>query len=531
MCGGSFLVKGEPVRRFMGLVLSLFLAQLALPAAGQTAAEISCGVLVYGDSLGGVGAAIGAARQGVDTCLIATTGYSGGQATAAGVSTMDEGSLTLRNSGLYGELIRMLEARYGAEALKVAYFATETGQDHIGVDPASIRSILDEWLVSAGVRVLPGIAAVDVVQDDYQVGGLIGTDGLIYRAGMTIDASEWQDLYPLIEGLQFVAGDNGCLQDTTWTAQLAWYAEAVPQLLKVHWNLPHQLNAVYGQDIVDGWLAEFRARLSNGPDAVTQYGNGENVNQLAHTWTLETNYRGMYDPRPGIADLPGAPAVTLTSLNWLNDSPLSVGALHDRNARYVDLARAQAKTVLLMWYVQYELEETQWGLADFLGYQNVPRGFNNPHLGDRLEQLLPLSNYVREGLRLTLTEEVLSGHHLQKRGQDQWTNSVMTGAYFTDTHSCGLDGALASGDGLYDVPAGIFIPKLFNGFMTGLARAGGVDRAAGSSLRMQPTEINGGFVVGTLAGMAINNGVDESTVDVNWLREVLKAQGVMIDVP
>lgn len=516
------------------LLGSLLLALVALPAAGQTTAEnpqeVTCGVLVYGDSLAGVGAAIGAARQGTDTCLIATTGYTGGQATAAGVSTMDEGSLALRESGLYGELIDALEAQYGAESLRVAYFATETGQDHIGVDPASIRAVLDGWLASAGVRIIPSISATNVVQEGYDIGGIVGSDGITFRAAMTIDASEWQELYPLIEGLQYVAGENGCLQDTTWTAQLAWYPDGIPQLLRVHWNLPYQLRAVYGDEVVNGWLNEFRSRLSNGPEAVARYGSGENVSQ-PHTIGLEMSYRAGRDPRFGIANLPGAPAVTFTSLNWLNDSPLSVSALTDRNVRYADLARAQSKTVLLMWYIQEELQDPNWGLADFLGYQNVPRGFDNPHLGNRLEQLLPLSNYVREALRLSLTEEVLNGHHLKLRGQDQWSGSVMTGAYFTDTHSCGVDPALGSGDGLYDVPVGVFIPKQFNGFLTGMARAGGVDRAAASSLRMQPTELIGGQVVGTLAGMAVNNGVRASMVDVTWLRQVLQSQGVMIDVP
>ena len=56
-------------------------------APGQTAYD----VIVVGDGMGGATAATIAARLGADTLLLSPIGYLGGQAGAAGVSTMDEG--------------------------------------------------------------------------------------------------------------------------------------------------------------------------------------------------------------------------------------------------------------------------------------------------------------------------------------------------------------------------------------------------------------------------------------------------------
>ncbi|MGH8957308.1 MAG: FAD-dependent oxidoreductase, partial [Acidimicrobiia bacterium] len=60
------------------------------PAPTPTVASYD--VVVVGDGLGGASAAIAAGRLGANVALLSPIGYLGGQAGAAGVSTMDEGS-------------------------------------------------------------------------------------------------------------------------------------------------------------------------------------------------------------------------------------------------------------------------------------------------------------------------------------------------------------------------------------------------------------------------------------------------------
>src|SRR2546427_12246127 len=54
------------------------------------AAEIACDVLVVGGGLGGVAAALRAARLGGRVCLLEETGWLGGQISTQGVSHLDE---------------------------------------------------------------------------------------------------------------------------------------------------------------------------------------------------------------------------------------------------------------------------------------------------------------------------------------------------------------------------------------------------------------------------------------------------------
>lgn len=516
---------------------SVALLLMAAPATGQTAAgDVECDVFVNGDSLAGVGAAVSAARAGATVCLGATTGYAGGQATAAGVSTMDEGSVQLRESGLYGDLVDDLTARIGPVAMRIPYFAAVSGADMIGADPAMIRGILDQWLSSAGVRVYPYLRATDVIQDGRTVSGVVGNDGIRYQAAQTIDASEVQELYPMVEGLEFVGGDGSCAQNVTWTVSLNWYPEGVPELLRVHANPTNQLTRVYGAEQVNQWLEEFRAVLGNGADAGGFDGSWDGLSQRRLSFDGpggHVYYRAVPDHRAGIRDYPGAPEVTQTTLNWVNDSEMSVQALYDPALRQQEFSRAMAKTLLLLSFIRHELGITNWGISNHLGYENVPREFNNPYVSDRLEPYFPPIPYVREGLRLGLTQEILTGNHLADslRGTDIWgEQSVMTGAYYTDTHECGVDGAMASDSGLYGVPHGIFIPKSFDGFLAGMARGAGVDRAAASSLRMQPTELLGGQVVGTLAALAVAQGTPASEVTAATLRSALVNAGVRVGV-
>ena len=57
---------------------------------GARPREIECDVLVVGGGMGGVAAALAAARRGCRTCLIEETDWLGGQLSAQGVSALDE---------------------------------------------------------------------------------------------------------------------------------------------------------------------------------------------------------------------------------------------------------------------------------------------------------------------------------------------------------------------------------------------------------------------------------------------------------
>src|SRR5580698_8655020 len=73
-------------------------------------------VVVAGAGTGGTAAALSAARMGAHVALLEETDWIGGQASAAAVSTMDEGSSPIPPSGIYREFLVRMEAYYAARS-------------------------------------------------------------------------------------------------------------------------------------------------------------------------------------------------------------------------------------------------------------------------------------------------------------------------------------------------------------------------------------------------------------------------------
>src|SRR5688572_17100911 len=79
--------------------------------------EASTEVVIVGGGMGGIAAAIQAARMGADVVLIEQTDYLGGQGSAGGVPNFDEYTTTIQDNlgGLYNELVDRLRAYYGTK--------------------------------------------------------------------------------------------------------------------------------------------------------------------------------------------------------------------------------------------------------------------------------------------------------------------------------------------------------------------------------------------------------------------------------
>lgn len=453
-------------------------------------------VVVVGDSLGGVAAAITAGRMGIPTLLLSTTGYLGGQASAGGVPTMDEGAnaALFRRSGLYGEMVDYLESFYGSRTMGGCYFGDTT----VCPEPDLIDSFLRDRLSAAGVTVRPAETVTAVLQDGNRVVG-VEADGIAYPAEVVIDATELADLYPMVAGLRFESGDPaaGCLQDLTWVAIRSWYPGGAPQTLVPPADAVERLREVWGAETVDGWLERFRQMVAiPGPTGATP--------STAAAWApdFEARYRALADRRPAAAT-EGAPDVTRTAVNYANDAPLSAAALENPAVRELELRRALHITYAYLWYLRWELGLADWGIADDLGYERGRRALWDDLIPDDFERLLPPIPYVREGRRLaavaTLTATDVAD---QVRNYSRYPDAVMLGSYHTDFHGCPAPAGESAGFGLYEVPLGVFVPETIDGLLPGIVRNAGLDRAAAASLRMQPDEMWGGQVAGVIAALA-----------------------------
>jgi hypothetical protein len=478
-------------------------------------------VVVVGDGLGGASAAVAAARLGANVALLSPIGYLGGQAGAAGVSTMDEGSnhFVQRRSGIYGELATFAQATYGPD-VGDCYFS----DDSMCPEPVFIDGFFRGLVTQAGADLTPMSIASDVLQDGNKVTGVV-VDGVTYNAEVVIDGTEFSDLYPLVDGLNYEVGSEaGCVQDTTWLAIRAWYSTpVVPELIPAE-SVAQDLRSLYGSEL-DQWLEEFRTSVVLAPDREP---DGPGV--LPWSLETETRYRALADRRELSSSSP-APEITRTGVNYANDYALTAAAIEDPAIREAEFRKALHKTYAFLWYLRWELGVTEWGVDSFQDYGRAQRLLWDDLIPDALERNLPPHPYVREGRRM-VTVQTLGPEDLANdvRGLHRFDDSVMLGGYFSDFHGCVEEGA-GQGFGLFEVPMGVLIPETIDGFMPGMARAAGVSRLAASAVRTQPEEIWSGEAIGIIAGLAARDDIEVRDVNPAEVQEHLLASDLIFFLP
>ena len=482
-------------------------------------------VIVVGDGMGGSTAALVADNLGADTLLLSPIGYFGGQAGAAGVSTMDEGGnrYVLRRAGVYKDLVTSIQARYAFGTLGECYFIN----DPLCPEPLVIHEFFRNSLVDSGVDIVPATDITEVAQAGNRVTG-VTADGVAYTAAVVIDATEFSDLYPMIDGLQYEVGDPvGCVQDTTWVAIRSWYpGEGPPSLLVPPQDAMAQLFQIYGAE-ADRWLIHFRTTV------VANTGRPEGTGPNVLPWDLdtETAYRALADSRSEIVALPEAPLITKTGINYANDSALSVAAIEDPVIREQEFRKALHITYAFLWYLRWELGITDWGVANDMRFAEGRRLLWDDLIPDDIEINLPPFPYVREGRRLVADYNLGAADLADSvRERHRFDDAVMLGGYFTDFHGCPPTDEI-SGYGLFEVPIGVFIPAEVDGFLPGLARAAGVSRVGSAAMRTQPEEMWGGQVAGTIAGLAVAAGVQPREVPTIDVQNQLRESGLIFFLP
>jgi hypothetical protein len=514
-----------------GMLVTTVTDDAATLPADPSPGVVEADVVVAGDGLGGVGAAVQAGRRGHRVTLLSPLGYVGGQATAAGVTSMDEASgrarTLLRRSGLYRELSERVTARSGGRGQALCYFgATDT----FCPAPDVMRDVLRAMLREAGVEVVRAtphrlLRAADRVVGVEDTGG-----GRYY--GRVVDATEFGDLLAQT-GTDIHIGNFGtgaCVQDLTHSVVMAWYPDGPPQERTVPADAIDVVMRAVGPVTVRSWLDEFRSLVSHdGHDRFERWA------RLAFPLSpeLADRYRGMDDGRADVRDAPGAPEVTVSAINLANDVPVPRAAVEGAAARLATFRLATLKSYLYMWYDRWELGRSDWGVASHLGYDEAQRHLWLDEIPDAIERHMPPEYYIREARRLGGPGR-LEGHQIRTRGIDRFDDSVMLGGSRSDADhgECRVrDSELNPDHGAYDVPLSVFVPHDVPGLLVGVARNGNVDRAVSASIRMHPPELLGGQAVGMLVSLAIEAGVDSRDVPVEAVRTALAAVGATIDVP
>ncbi len=495
-------------------------------------AVIEVDVIVVGDGLGAVGAAVQAGRRGHNVVLLSSFDYVGGQAGAAGVTSFDDASGPardlLRESGLYAELLAAVREHYArlGRSVSACYFSNI---NTFCPEPHVVRSVLDMMLTAAGVRTVVDRVVGVTFDDERRVSGVETDSGDRFR-GLVIDATEFGDLIPLAGAAHGIGdgGDGPCVQDMTHAVIVSWYPE-VPAGLAVPEDAKNVVAQTVGASTVEMWLDDFRSLVA--PDGQSEFTGWSDLTFPIDP-TLATWYRGMPDSRRFDSDSE-RPEITVTGINLPNDVPVPAAAVRGGTARDDALRMATLKSYLYMWYDRWELGRVNWAVASHLGYQDALRLVWLDEIPDEIERHMPPGYYVREARRLT-GPQVMLGADIVERGVDVYPDSVLIGGDRSDDDhgECGItDSVINPRLGPYDAPLWVFIPADVDGFLVGVARNGNVDRSVASSIRMHAPELLGGQAVGMLAALSVEQGVQPRQVAIGEVRAALAGAGVVIDVP
>lgn len=476
-------------------------------------------VVIAGAGSGGTAAAIQAARMGMNVALLEETDYLGGQMGSAGVSSMDEGNNLTPPSGFYREFLARMESYYLARGQSVGtcYWADNS---HC-FEPVGVKRVLQAMIdeVNSESTVNHGRGHIDlflrdrivkVQSEGKRVVGEITLRGKIFQSRILIDATEFGDVLPLTPA-RFRSGNrvgntgpDVCTQSITYTMVIKKYPGGVPKELQMTTPPP-------GYDrYVDG----FRHALQKDGNPANRY--------LPVNFAIHNAYRGMPDPGSANYTSTQASEVTKTSLNWFNDYPADTG-IFDRARRSTYVCAAKLKTIANLYYIQHELGETLWSVANDQEYDtpynreenscpNIPAEFK------AIERNMPESAYVRESQRI-IGKHVLLGAEIRRESQGglgikSFPSAIAVGDYADDLHGCNTESTLEPEldrrsdnppgfrSGPFQVPFGVLIPESTEGMLAAEKNIS-ASRLANGATRLQPITMLTGQAAGILAALSI----------------------------
>ncbi|MGO4210757.1 FAD-dependent oxidoreductase [Terriglobus sp. 2YAB30_2] len=517
---------------------------LLLPGVGAVAqgSSKSYDVVVAGAGTGGFSAAIQAARLGARVALLEETDWIGGQMAAAAVSTMDEGNNLTPPSGIYREFLTRMGAYYLARGKSVGTCYWSSGGHCF--EPSAIRKILNGMITEVN-NTPDGRGHIDLILEDRvarvtttgkTVTGVITAHGRTLQSKVLIDATEFGDVIPLTPARfrsgRSVGPDNGksCTQDLTYTMVIKKYPNGVSQELRMQHTPPEY----------EKWLPLLQAKW--------QVDGNPWVDAVPVNFANHNAYRGLPDSsNPDSYVSAETRKITRTVLNWFNDLPTHTD-IFDRDARKKILCEAKLKTLANLYYLQHELHEPLWSVANDEGYDTPFNRTENscPNIPEEfkvIEANMPALPYIRESQRV-IGEYTLTAGDIRRERQGGisvvgFADSIAVGDYPDDLHACDAESDLEEQlehlsdrprgfrSGPFEVPLRSLIAQEVDGFLVAEKNIS-QSRLANSATRLQPITMLTGQAAGTLAALAVREGIQPAAVPTGQVQTVLLQSGSII---
>ena len=504
--------------------------------------------------------------MGVNVLVVEPTEFLGGQATAAGVSQMDD--LSNQESGLYLELMNKVEEYYSSRGKSVSTPYWETRSK--GFEPHVGHKILMQMAMGEDApdisfkSEITGISCEEIitanengVKEAKRINSVIiqtpeGKKNITCK--ILIEATEYGDILPLA-GAKYRVGNSlssainpgSMIQDITWPAVIRKYPDGVPEHLRPKISLPNYDQAKWNYE---------KYVTKNGNDFKGVFPVQMPVNFVSHNV-----YRGLPDsflPGNYNAAIENWPLITKTGVNWGNDYPgqyrwrnkygLPIAYIEDKILRARIERDALIKTLHFIYYMQNELGEP-WSI-DENEYNELPEAAKDlPEEWQNIARHMPPRPYVRESRRI-IGEHVFISQELFENSlsykddnkNNEFTDAIAIGGYNLDLHhsdtSENMENDLGekaeyieihAPRGNFQVPMNILIPEDVDGLIAAEKNLS-MSRIVAGALRLQPITMMTGQAAGALAATAILQDKQPSQVKAFHVQKALLDSGVHLSL-
>lgn len=522
--------------------------------------EAHTDILIIGGSLGGVAAALAAARMGRRVLLTEETHWIGGQATTQGVPLDEHPWIEA-----YGSTLSYRQFRQGVrdyyrrhypltpEARQDPYLNPGAGwvsglcyEPRVGL--AVLHEMLAPHLTSGRVQILtrhiPVEAHVEgdhcqaVTVKDLESGAL-----RTLSAPFILDATELGDLLPMA-GVEHVIGAES-QKETGEPNALEGDADPMDQMGYTHLiamdYLPGENHTFHKPRDYDFWSApgpsgkpRIFVRDLFGFEFEGLGGPADHSAYVPCTWKFR---RIFCRDNFAAGAFPSDVTVAIWGANEYREGVL-LGVSEEEAARNFEAARQ--KSLSMLYWLQTEAPNPQTGGQGFPGLR--PRGdvFGTT---DGLAQY----PYIRESRRIRAEFTVLEQHFRvdvpgQENGPVKYHDSVGVGGYRVDIHKPAKKGAKGSMTGanhgkhwVQQIPLGALIPVRMENLLPACKNLG-VTSVTNGAFRLHPVEWNIGEAAGALAAYCqsmdlLPRQVRNEPKHLEDFQRVLVRQGFELDWP
>ena len=469
----------------------------------------NCDILIAGAGMGGIGAALRAAERGHAVCLIEEATWIGGQATAAGVSALDENKFIETTGGarLYNEFRRRIREHYKRTFKPLqptenfnpggCYVSSLCFEPKIGVQ------VLEEMLRRhRNIRLLRRTRVLDLERS-----GNVITAALLWSMDknqalkivpkFVLDATEMGDLLPLAKTPYTVGSEPKSITGEPHAAEAA--NPACVQSFTYPFIIEHRPGEIH----TIAKPADFEKIRDHQP-----FG-------LLMNYPVENGWRGRFEYTM-FGDDPPIPN-NMSPQPFFNWRRVFNGAAYA--GKYTDLA-------LMNWPRQDYHDETvldrtpedtarvlqnakKVSMAFLYWLQNDQK---TPALKLRLDQMgttdgLAQLPYIRESRRIQaqgmVREQDIVFENSPRARAVNFADSVGTGFYMVDIHPCGANekGTMMMPKP-FQIPLAALRPKDLTNFLPASKNLG-VTHLTNGAYRLHPIEWNIGEAAATIASLQL----------------------------